>query len=57
MSPFYLLYRVNLKLPKDESHLLLEKYNKREDPAPFMTKERAKALQETAIKAETNKGK
>ena len=57
MSPFYLLYGVNFRLPDDASMPIPDRYDERIDPALFLSRERAKALQETIAKAMENKKK
>lgn len=55
MSLFYLLYGVNPRLPGDASMPTPDRYDRRIDPAPFLSQERAKALQSTMTKALENK--
>ncbi len=57
MSPFYLLYGVNPTLPGDASMPTPDRYDERIDPAPFLSRERAAALQSTMTKALENKKK
>lgn len=55
MSPFYLLYGVNPRIPGDDALPTPEQYDERSDPAPFLSRERAKALQATIKRAMENK--
>ena len=57
MSPFYLLYDVNLRLSDDASMPTSDRYDERIDSALFLSRECAKALQETIAKAMKNKKK
>ena len=41
---FYLLYSVNLILLSDSTGLTPEGFNKRLDPSPFLSEERAKVF-------------
>ena len=57
MSSFYLLYDVNLRLSGDASMPTLNRYDERINPALFLSRECAKALQETIAKVMKNKKK
>ena len=57
MSSFYLLYDVNLRLSDNASMSISDRYDERIDPALFLSRECAKALQEIIAKVMKNKKK